>query len=578
VKLVHKIVVSFIATICVVIIANSVFIDLRSTKVVQDQIQAKALVLVLTFESQTVNDFGQEDLGGKNEAFSRDLKSLTSSFPDIIEINIYRISTAKVVASNDSAQIGKDADQEDIDSAKGDKTVVLFDKTDGKNIIDVTAPLHQNGSINYVMGIKSDTGADMAEIGRMLLQNAVIGIILALLVCGFAVLLARTIVAPIGLAASTFRDIATGDADLTKSLEVKHNDEIGHLARDFNTFLEKLRGIVSSIQASQASLSRMAVALETDSGKTSASVERIARSVESAKDEAQGQFKVVFQSASAIEEIAKNIESLDGMVSNQAACVAQASAAIEEMVGNIASVFQSMEKMGQQFASVSSSVEEGQAAREEAAKLVASIAERSRSLQDANATIAAIASMTNLLAMNAAIEAAHAGEAGKGFSVVADEIRKLAENAAAQSHAISQDIGEVQTTIDGVVQSTDKLGKAFGRVESNIGETGKLVSEIRTAMSEQREGSNQLLSLIQNLNSLTAQVRDGSAEMSKGNETLLAGTTELRVAAEGVRSDIGAIAEAVVELEESAKGAAEAAQGAGRAVDSMEAAVGSFKV
>jgi len=576
-KLVTKIVLSFVLALSVVVALCTFFIDIKTRAVIRDDIQSKALVLVRTFESQIGSGYGQEGSEGRNESYSVALSSLTASFPDLLEINIYKISTKKVVASNEADTIGKDADPEDMEAAQQDRAVVLFDRKDGKDVVDVTAPLHHEGAIGYVMGVKSDVGADIARLRLIILQNSAIGAFLIILVGLFAFAFARRIAAPIKIAGGTFRDIAAGDADLTKRLDASRGDELGHMARDFNTFVEKLRGIVTGIKGAQAKLAEISAGLEAGSKLTSVSVSRIAESVASAKDKAAGQSEVVLESASAIEEIAKNIEAMDGMVSGQAACVSQASAAIEEMVANIASVFQSMERMAEQFSSVSASVEEGKVARDAAAGLVAGIAERSRSLQDANSTIAGIASRTNLLAMNAAIEAAHAGEAGRGFSVVADEIRKLAENAANQSRAIRKDISEVLTTIDGVVESTDRLGKAFGKVETNIDETGKLVSEVRMSMSEQRQGSDQLLSLIQNLNALTIQVRDGSAEMAEGNETLLTGTSELRVAAEGMKRDIDSISQAVKDLDESARGTAVSAEGAKLAVDAMEEAVGSFK-
>ncbi len=576
-KLVTKIVLSFILTLAFTVAVCSAFIDVRTKAVVQDGVRSKALVLVRTFESQIGSGYLQEAADGTNGVFNVALGSLNASFPELIEINIYKIGTGKVVASNKEGMVGKDVDPEDIASARKDSTVVLFGKQDGKDIIDVTAPLHRKGSIDYVMGVKTDIGADLRRLGAIVFQNTAIGAGLILLVGLFALALARSIVAPIMLAGGTFRDIAAGEADLTKRLDSRRGDELGRMAADFNAFVEKLRGIVAGIKDAQGQLASIAAGLGADAARTSASAGRISSSVGGAKDKAAGQSEVVLESASAIEEIAKNIEGMNGMVASQSACVTEASAAVEEIAANIGSVFQSMERMAERFAAVSTSVDEGKVARDAAATLVAGIAERSVSLQEANAIIASIASRTNLLAMNAAIEAAHAGEAGKGFSVVADEIRKLAENAAAQSKAIRKDIGEVRGTIDGIVDSTDRLGKAFGKVEETIGETGKLVEEVRTSMSEQRDGASQLLKLIQSLNSLTAQVRDGSAEMAKGNETLLAGTTELRVAAEGMKRDIEAIASEAAELEESARGTALSAEGANKAVEAMETAVGGFK-
>jgi methyl-accepting chemotaxis protein len=576
-KLVTKIVLSFVLTLAVTVAASSLFMDLRVRAIIQDGIRAKALVLVRTFESQIANGYGQEGSNGDNEVFDRALGSLTSSFPELLEINIYKIDVGKVVASNQAGSVGKDVDPEDIASAKKDSTVVLFGREDGKDIIDVTAPLHHNGAISYVMGVKTDIHADMARLSLIVWQNSGIGAVLIVLVGLFALALSRSIVAPIKLAGKTFGDIAAGDADLTMRLNADRGDELGRMAADFNAFSEKLRGIVLGIKGAQAQLAAMADDLGAGALKTSSSVERISMSVGGAKDKAAGQAEVVLESASAIEEIAKNIQAMDGMVAGQASCVSQASAAIEQIAASIAAVFQTIELMADRFQAVLASVEEGKVAREQAASLVAGIAQRSIALEEANETIASIASSTNLLAMNAAIEAAHAGEAGKGFSVVADEIRKLAENAADQSMSISGDISEVRNTIDGIVDSTDLLGKAFGKVETSIAETGRLVSEVRTSMSEQREGSTQLLALIQNLNSITVQVRNGSAEMALGNETLLAGTMELRSGAEGMRADIESIAAAVVELGETARETAGSAEGAGRAVEAMEAAVGGFK-
>ena len=577
-KLGKRIVIDFIAATAAVIVVSSVFFAIKTRAIIQADIEGKALVLVKTFESQLGQGYGMEDADGRNEAFFLALSALAESTPSLQEINIYKLSSGKVVASNIADMIGKAVDPEDIEAAKADKTVVLFDKEEGRNIIDVTSPLHREGGIDYVMGVKQDIQADMRRVDAIILQDLLIGGALLVLVGLLAFYVSASIAKPIIVAGASFRELAEGEADLTKHLDDQRPDELGKLAADFNVFIDKLQEIVKKVKASQSQLDLMVLGVKTSVGATVQSITSIGSSVHGARDKANSESAVVLESASAIEEIARNIEAMDGRIADQAACVTQASAAIEEMVASIASVFQNMERMAQQFGAVSAAVKDGKTARDGAATQVAAIAERSRSLEDANATIASIAARTNLLAMNAAIEAAHAGSAGRGFSVVADEIRKLAESAATQSRAIRQDIGEVRKTIEDVVRSTDTLGLAFGHVEANIEETGKLVGEVRLSMSEQSEGSNQLLALITNLNSITSQVREGSAEMERGNETLLQGTGLLRGAADGIRKDIDEIAASPESLNESVKGSATASEKANIAIQSMDEAVGRFKV
>ena len=146
------------------------------------------------------------------------------------------------------------------------------------------------------------------------------------------------------------------------------------------------------------------------------------------------------------------------------------------------------------------------------------IAEESGSLMEASNVIQHIASQTNLLAMNAAIEAAHAGEAGKGFAVVADEIRKLAEESSAQGKTITSTLKNLSGEIEVLAESARTVEGKFNSIFNLAENVKEMSNSIMEAMTEQENGSKEVLIAIRNINTVTQEVKQGSSEMLKGGE------------------------------------------------------------
>jgi methyl-accepting chemotaxis protein len=138
-----------------------------------------------------------------------------------------------------------------------------------------------------------------------------------------------------------------------------------------------------------------------------------------------------------------------------------------------------------------------------------------------NGVMQNIASQTNLLSMNAAIEAAHAGEAGKGFAVVADEIRKLAESSGEQSKTIGNVLKKIKSSIEKINCSTENVLTKFEAIDLGVRTVSDQEENIRNAMEEQGEGSKQVLKSAGDLNGITQQVKSGSEEMLEGSKEVI---------------------------------------------------------
>lgn len=369
----------------------------------------------------------------------------------------------------------------------------------------------------------------------------------------------------------------SADKDLRSRIFITSVDELGTIAGLTNRFCQGLETDINELKNVQMTLTETGRELRANAETSGAAVNRITGGIGVLRERTGAQSASVGEASVAVRQISRNIESLDGMIANQAASITEASSSVEEMVGTIASINTSVERMARQFDRLALDSKNGGEKQKTAAGKIGTIVERSNALQEANKVVAAIAAQTNLLAMNAAIEAAHAGDAGRGFSVVADEIRRLADTSSQESRKIRNEILEVQSSIQDVVAATQDSERAFTTISTGISETDELVRELRMAISEQNEGASQILEALRSMNDITAQVRSGSQEMNSGSVIISDEMQRLLDSAQAVTENMNEIAEGVEHVSASTQTVSLIVTTTKDAISEMDAVVTRFK-
>ena len=358
-------------------------------------------------------------------------------------------------------------------------------------------------------------------LGATILICAVFGIIISIIIA----LITRSIIRPLKTIrdsiSETTEQIAKGNANLSKRIKVKANDEIGDVATSFNVFYEKLQEIIKSMKQSKASLNTAGSKLAYTTDDAMDAISQINKSIQTLGNDLLSQNTSVEQTSQSIEKILEMIHSQEALVTQQAESVQGASTAVEQMIGNISEVNRSIDKMAHSFGTLESDAQTGARTQEQLQEQIYEIDNQSKLLSEANTVIANIAEQTNLLAMNAAIEAAHAGEAGKGFAVVADEIRKLSETSSSQSKTIGDQLSRIQEAIANVVQATQTGVQGYANLTTEIHEIDTLVQQIKAAMTEQQSGSAQITEALHGMNDSTQQVQKASQEMNSDSRVII---------------------------------------------------------
>jgi methyl-accepting chemotaxis protein len=402
--------------------------------------------------------------------------------------------------------------------------------------ISLFVPLFSAGKVTAIIGLDYDLSF-IKNLERQAHIALLVALVAAIIVSALVALwVSRFFLKPIRKMSAVGTALAAMNFDTY--IPVDREDEIGNVQRAFHTIRDELKKTITDINNEHMGQKNVSKNLHISIRESSDGLGVITRNMESVQSKTNTQMDSVVHTADSVEGIIKHIRSLENAVEVQADTIARSSESIEQMVGDIDSVRTVVRQAHETTGNLSRSSETGRKMLSNLTEELTRIADQSAFLEEANAALVNIAAQTNILAMNAAIEAAHAGEAGRGFAVVAGEVRSLAELSNKESTSISNEIKNMRDGIEKMRQVSTGTVETLGSMFTEVTDMQASFNSVNTAVEAQASNGAQVLTALTSLRETAEQVRTGSDEIQKESNAIYSVVKDLKNISEDVNGSI----------------------------------------
>jgi methyl-accepting chemotaxis protein len=351
-------------------------------------------------------------------------------------------------------------------------------------------------------------------------------------------------------------EMAGGEVRLDDYIPVEQFNEAGQLASGINRFIATQKEFIEQLASIGEQVRSSSSRIKTIVDDSSSAAEEMAASIDQVSRNARSQRDTVEQTGESLQGLLESLNQITENVETQAGYVEQSSSSMTEMAESIRSVSETTRKASEVSEELERTASDGHEAVDNSIRAIKQIEDASNEVSELVSVISDIAGQTDLLSMNAAIEAAHAGEAGKGFAVVAEEIRKLATTSSESAKTIDNQLSTMLELVSNGVQLSENAGTSLDNISSGVQKTNGMIREITSAMEEQNEGANQILestgSLVEateKIRSIVEEQKSRNSEMNEAIQNLVNSFQEIQHATSEQSAGTGKIVDSINELQ-----------------------------